>query len=120
MLPSVSVLKPVRHDPIGGTAGRAIVARFDASASGISSRFMALVNLGECEARAREVIAGSTLDYYDGGSNDEITLRDNAAAFSRITLYRARSAGRIGATRARRFSASRSRRRSWSLQLRCR
>jgi 4-hydroxymandelate oxidase len=48
---------------------------------------MALVNVAEYEARAREVIAGSTLDYYDGGSNDEITLRDNAAAFSRITLY---------------------------------
>jgi 4-hydroxymandelate oxidase len=48
---------------------------------------MSLVNLAEYEARARESIDGSTLDYYDGGSDDEITLRDNVAAFSRITLY---------------------------------
>jgi 4-hydroxymandelate oxidase len=50
-------------------------------------RSMSLVNLAEYEAAAREVVAGSTLDYFDGGSNDEITLRDNVAAFSRITLY---------------------------------
>jgi isopentenyl diphosphate isomerase/L-lactate dehydrogenase-like FMN-dependent dehydrogenase len=48
---------------------------------------MSLVNLAEYEAAARESVEGSTLDYYDGGSNDEITLRDNVAAFSRITLY---------------------------------
>jgi len=47
----------------------------------------ALVNLADYEARAREVVAASTLDYYDGGANDEITLHENAAAFSRITLY---------------------------------
>jgi 4-hydroxymandelate oxidase len=48
---------------------------------------MRLVNLAEYELRAREIAEGSTLDYYDGGSNDEITLRENVAAFSRITLY---------------------------------
>jgi 4-hydroxymandelate oxidase len=48
---------------------------------------MRLVNLAEYESRAREIAQGSTLDYYDGGSNDEITLRENVAAFSRITLY---------------------------------
>jgi 4-hydroxymandelate oxidase len=48
---------------------------------------MSLVNLPDYEARARESVDSSTLDYYDGGSNDEITLRDNVAAFSRITLY---------------------------------
>jgi len=47
----------------------------------------ALVNLADYEARGREVVAASTLDYYDGGANDEITLHENAAAFSRITLY---------------------------------
>jgi 4-hydroxymandelate oxidase len=50
-------------------------------------RSMSLVNLAEYEAAAREAVAGSTLDYFEGGSNDEITLRDNVAAFSRITLY---------------------------------
>jgi 4-hydroxymandelate oxidase len=45
------------------------------------------VNIAEYESRARDVAAGSTLDYYDGGSNDEITLRENVEAFSRITLY---------------------------------
>jgi 4-hydroxymandelate oxidase len=49
--------------------------------------FMSLVNLPDYEARARESVDGSTLDYYDGGSNDEITLRGNVAAFSRIALY---------------------------------
>jgi 4-hydroxymandelate oxidase len=48
---------------------------------------MSLVNLAEYEAAARDAVAASTLDYFDGGSNDEITLRDNVAAFSRITLY---------------------------------
>jgi len=48
---------------------------------------MPLVNLAEYEVRAREIAEGSTLDYYDGGSNDEITLRENVAAFGRITLY---------------------------------
>jgi 4-hydroxymandelate oxidase len=48
---------------------------------------MRLVNLAEYESRAREIAEGSTLDYYDGGSNDEITLRENVTAFSRITLY---------------------------------
>ena len=48
---------------------------------------MRLVNLAEYEIRARERVEGSTLDYYDGGANDEITLRENVAAFSRITLY---------------------------------
>jgi 4-hydroxymandelate oxidase len=48
---------------------------------------MRLVNLAEYEARARDIAEGPTLDYYDGGSNDEITLRENVTAFSRITLY---------------------------------
>jgi 4-hydroxymandelate oxidase len=48
---------------------------------------MRLVNLAEYESRARDIAEGSTLDYYDGGSNDEITLRDNVTAFSRITVY---------------------------------
>ncbi len=48
---------------------------------------MALVNLADYEASAREAISGSVLDYYDGGANDEITLRDNPAAFGRIPLY---------------------------------
>ena len=48
---------------------------------------MRLVNLAEYESRAREIAEGSTLDYYDGGSNDEITLRENVAAFGRITVY---------------------------------
>jgi len=48
---------------------------------------MRLVNLAEYETRAREITEGSILDYYDGGANDEITLRENVAAFSRITLY---------------------------------
>jgi 4-hydroxymandelate oxidase len=47
---------------------------------------MSLVNIPDYERRARELVEDSRLDYYDGGSNDEITLRENIAAFSRITL----------------------------------
>jgi 4-hydroxymandelate oxidase len=50
-------------------------------------RHMSLVNLADYEAAARKAVAGSNLDYYDGGSNDELTLRDNVAAFSRITVF---------------------------------
>jgi 4-hydroxymandelate oxidase len=48
---------------------------------------MAPVNLADFEVQAREAISGSVLDYYDGGANDEITLRDNPAPFGRIPLY---------------------------------
>ena len=46
-----------------------------------------LVNLADYEAQAREAVSGSILDYYDGGANDELTLRENPAAFGRIPLY---------------------------------
>lgn len=48
---------------------------------------MSSVNLADYESRARAVTHGTTLDYYDGGSNDEVTLRENVEAFSRITIY---------------------------------
>jgi len=48
---------------------------------------MRLINLAEYESRAREMAGASTLDYYDGGANDEITLRENVTAFSRISLF---------------------------------
>jgi hypothetical protein len=48
---------------------------------------MRLVNVAEYESRPREIAEGSTLDYYDGGSHDEITLRKNVTAFSDITVY---------------------------------
>ncbi len=48
---------------------------------------MALVSLADYEAHAREVLSTSVLDYYDGGANDEITLRENRAAFDRIPLH---------------------------------
>ena len=48
---------------------------------------MTLVNLADYEARAREVLSGPVLDYYDGGANDEITLAQNTAAFGRVPLF---------------------------------
>lgn len=59
----------------------------NAPAEGYRPTVMRLANLADYGSRAREVTEGSTLDYYDGGSNDEFTLRDNDAAFNRITLY---------------------------------
>ena len=36
--------------------------------------------------RARELLSQTVYDYYAGGANDEITLRDNRAAYERIAL----------------------------------
>jgi 4-hydroxymandelate oxidase len=48
---------------------------------------MALVSLADYEGQAREVLPKPVLDYYDGGAHDEITLRENRAAFDRIALH---------------------------------
>jgi 4-hydroxymandelate oxidase len=44
------------------------------------------VNLCELEARAREILPQMGYDYYASGANDEITLRENRAAYERIAL----------------------------------
>jgi FAD linked oxidases, C-terminal domain/FMN-dependent dehydrogenase len=44
------------------------------------------INLGELEARARELLPQMTYDYYASGANDEATLRENRTAYERITL----------------------------------
>ena len=44
------------------------------------------INLWELEERARELLPQMGYDYYASGANDEITLRENRAAYERITL----------------------------------
>jgi 4-hydroxymandelate oxidase len=44
------------------------------------------INLFEYEKLAKEHLSQMTLDYYSSGAWDEITLRDNCAAFERIKL----------------------------------
>jgi 4-hydroxymandelate oxidase len=44
------------------------------------------INLGELEALARELLPQMAYDYYASGANAEITLRENRAAYERITL----------------------------------
>jgi isopentenyl diphosphate isomerase/L-lactate dehydrogenase-like FMN-dependent dehydrogenase len=44
------------------------------------------INLWELEVRARELLSPMAHDYYASGANDEITLRENRAAYERITL----------------------------------
>jgi len=44
------------------------------------------INLEKLEERAREVLSQMAYDYYATGANDEVTLRENRAAFERITL----------------------------------
>ena len=44
------------------------------------------LNLLELEALARERLPAMCFDYYASGADDEITLRDNRAAFGRIAL----------------------------------
>jgi 4-hydroxymandelate oxidase len=44
-------------------------------------------NLLELEELAREKLDGSAFDYFAGGAHDEVTLRENAAAYSRVALH---------------------------------
>lgn len=44
------------------------------------------VNVNDYERLARERLGSGAYDYYAGGANDERTLRDNVAAFSRLRL----------------------------------
>lgn len=45
------------------------------------------VNLFDFEERARSLISKMAYDYYASGANDEITLKENRAAYERITIY---------------------------------
>ena len=45
-----------------------------------------LVNVFDYEAAAREKLPKIAFDYYSSGANDEITLRENHAAYERIRL----------------------------------
>lgn len=44
------------------------------------------INLNELEELARDKLAGMVYDYYRSGAHDEITLRENHAAYGRIRL----------------------------------
>src|SRR3954451_6396556 len=44
------------------------------------------VNVFELEAIARERLSREAYDYYAGGAQDEVTLRENRAAFDRVSL----------------------------------
>lgn len=44
------------------------------------------VNLAEIEASAAERLPLTVLDYFRGGANDEVTLRENRRAFERLAL----------------------------------
>ncbi|MDQ6886828.1 MAG: alpha-hydroxy-acid oxidizing protein [Gemmatimonadota bacterium] len=44
------------------------------------------INLHELEALARERLPADVFDYYAGGAHDEITVRENRAAYDRIAL----------------------------------
>jgi 4-hydroxymandelate oxidase len=48
---------------------------------------MAFVNLSDYETQARKILDNPVLDYFDGGANDEVTLRENQSAFGRIPLH---------------------------------
>jgi len=44
------------------------------------------LNLAEIELAAREQLAPLAYEYYVGGANDEVTIRENRAAFERLSL----------------------------------
>ena len=47
---------------------------------------MELLNLAEYEDAARAVLPAMAFDYIAGGADDEVTLRENCAAFARLRL----------------------------------
>jgi 4-hydroxymandelate oxidase len=47
----------------------------------------AIVNLFDMQKAAERTLPKATYDYYAGGANDEVTLRENRAAYDRIALY---------------------------------
>ena len=47
----------------------------------------AIVNLFDMQKAAEGRLPQSTYDYYAGGAHDEVTLRENRAAYDRIALY---------------------------------
>src|SRR5690348_13887892 len=47
---------------------------------------MELLNLGEYEEAARAILPQMAFDYIAGGADDEITVRENRAAFARLRL----------------------------------
>ena len=44
------------------------------------------INLFELETKACKLLPQTEYDYYASGANDEITLRENRAAYERIAL----------------------------------
>jgi 4-hydroxymandelate oxidase len=46
-----------------------------------------LLNLDDYARAARQLLPKEVFDYYEGGALDEITLRENVAAWGRISLY---------------------------------
>lgn len=48
---------------------------------------MELINLSEYEEAARARLTSMVYDYYAGGAVDEVTVRENRAAFERLQLY---------------------------------
>jgi len=46
-----------------------------------------IVHLGDLERRARAVMDHADIDYFDGGAEDERTLRANVDAFRHATLW---------------------------------
>src|ERR1700735_2850003 len=45
------------------------------------------LTLRELEERARTKLPAMVYDYYAGGAHDEITLRENEAAYARVRLH---------------------------------
>src|SRR5882672_1018053 len=44
------------------------------------------INVSEYEARAHECLPQMVYDYYAGGADDEVTLKENVQAWSRLRL----------------------------------
>ena len=48
---------------------------------------LSLLNIADYASAARERLPKETLDYFEGGARDEITLRENSEGWQRLKLY---------------------------------
>lgn len=52
----------------------------------LPSDFSSAVNIGDLRRLARKRLPRAIFDFFDGGAEDEVTLRDNRAAYERVRL----------------------------------
>ena len=80
------VLREAEPNPAAISVALRVMADVRDTDPAPSAEDPALLSLADYERAAREAVAPEALGYIEGGAGDEITLRDNIAAWSRLAL----------------------------------